>query len=158
MKSKKGIAIKLANKVSKLARDIINEHFLVEKEEGKVFFSTDIPINSLREIEIIIFQVEYNKELIYVAADVINVMVQKDPFIPPYVEKKLIPESYKNEPKRSWLLITNMQKVDKKFLDKCSVYYTDGRKEKVTDVLSTPRVNRAYFTWENNAIEDNLLI
>lgn len=157
MKSKKGIAIKLANKVSKLARDIINEHFLVEKEEGKVFFSTDIPINSLREIEKVIFQVEYNKKLIYVVADVINITVQKEPFIP-CIEKKLIPESYKNDPKRSWLLIKNMKKVDKEFVDKCIVYYTDGRKEKVADVLSKPRVNRAYFTWEDNRIQDNLLI
>ena len=50
----KGVALKIQNGVASAA-DIINTHFKKERHSGKVYFSTNVPFDKKRKLEVILF-------------------------------------------------------------------------------------------------------
>ena len=155
MNQHKGISLKLVNsKTGTSSKEIINSHYKIAKDKGSVWFSTAIQISTKRIIDKVLFVAHNGNEEVYVLADVIDIKVQKDPFI--VEEKDLIPANYQNEAKISWLLIKNMKKVDSQYADEATVYYTDGSEKKLRELMQQPRINRAYYTWIDSS-EDNLI-
>ncbi len=157
MDEHKGIALKLVNSKTGISnKEIINSHYKVAKDKGCVWFSTAIPISTKRTIDKVLFAAHNENEEIYVLADVIDIKVQKEPFI--VKEKELIPTNYQNEEKVSWILIKNMKKIDPNYVDDATVYYTDGSEKNLRTLLNQPRINRVYYSWVNsNDDQDNLI-
>lgn len=56
--------------------------------------------------------------------------------------KKLIPNEYQNEEKNSWLLISNIKKIEKEALKQ---YYAEVDGESLFDKVNNKRSNRLYF-------------
>lgn len=153
---KRGIAIKLVNsKGGTPAKEIINRHFKIQREKGSVWFSTAIPISTIRQIDEVLFVVSTEMGYLYVTADVLETKLGKEPF---YLKgsDELIPESYRGEKKKTWLHISNMKKVDNEYADKAIVYYQDGSEKIVPELMTLPRINRAYYTWSD--IDDEYVL
>lgn len=154
---KRGIAIKLINTQGGApAKEIINKHFKVQREKGSVWFSSAIPISTIRQINEVLFVVCTEVGYLYVTAEVLETKSRREPF---YLEgcDELIPESYRGEKKKTWLHISNMKKVNIEYADKAIIYYSDGSEKKVSELMTLPRTNRAYYTWSEIEDEDVLI-
>lgn len=157
----KCVALKIKNGVAQSGADIINIHYKKEKEAGKVYYSTNVPFDSKREMEKILFYFNHRGILKYVLADIIKCKFNKIPFTP-NDDCKYSPTQYQNIDKKSWFLIENMREVGADFINYCVVEYSNKGDEKLLDVINSKtgsRINRVYFNKlsENKNDEDILI-
>lgn len=155
----KCVALKIQNGIAYSGADIINTHFKKEKEVGQTYYSTNVPFDSRREMEKVLFFFIHQGIPRYVLADIIKSEFNKTPFTPDD-SCKYYPTQYHNIDKKSWFLIKNMKEVYQDFLDDCFVEYTNGTSEKLLDVInSQSRLNRVYFNKYSLSVDDeNILI
>lgn len=152
----KGVALKIQNGIVSAA-DIINTHFKKERHAGKVYFSTNVPFDKKRKLEIILFFFNYKGSIRYVLADVIQCEVNNIPFIPSD-SSDYSPEEYATVEKKSWFLIKQMREVDAAFIKECTVEYNTGNAKKLIDIIeSENRINRVYFNRPSENNEDILI-
>ena len=155
----KCVALKIQNGIAYSGADIINTHFKKEKEVGQTYYSKNVPFDSRREMEKVLFFFIHQGIPRYVLADIIKSEFNKTPFTPDD-SCKYSPTQYHNIDKKSWFLIKNMKEVYQDFLDDCFVEYTNGTSEKLLDVInSQSRLNRVYFNKYSLSVDDeNILI
>ena len=96
----KGVALKIQNGVASSAADIINTHFKKERHSGKVYFSTNVPFDKKRKLEVILFFFSHKGSIRYVLADVIQCEFNTISFIPSD-SSNYSPEEYATVEKKS---------------------------------------------------------
>ena len=153
----KGVALKIQNGVASSAADIINTHFKKERHSGKVYFSTNVPFDKKRKLEVILFFFSHKGSIRYVLADVIQCEFNTISFIPSD-SSNYSPEEYATVEKKSWFLINQMREVDIAFVKECTVEYNTGNAKKLIDIIeSENRINRVYFNRPSENNEDILI-
>lgn len=154
----KGVALKIQNNGAIVGADIINTHFKKERQNGRVYYSTNVPFDKRRKIEKILFFFNHKGKLRYVIGDIIRYEFNNNPFIP-NDSSKYSPEEYANVEKKSWFLIKGMKEVDNTFLEKCFVEYSTGESKKLIEIINhESRINRVYFNKISETMEDDVLI
>ncbi|MBD7916327.1 hypothetical protein H9660_14360 [Clostridium sp. Sa3CUN1] len=146
-KNNKMVAFRLKDNKSqnKKAIEIINTYY--EKSllnDGQTWYSTNNSIRNPKNIEKVIFFNNSDNEEFYYIADVVSGEKFKNKGIV-NVNMNLIPELYRNEPKKIWLLIENIKKIEKEELKK---YYTLKNEllfDKFSKELNSQRFNKIYF-------------
>ena len=78
----KCVALKIQNGIAYSGADIINTHFKKEKEVGQTYYSTNVPFDSRREMEKVLFFFIHQGIPRYVLADIIKSKFNKTPFTP----------------------------------------------------------------------------
>ena len=149
------VALKIKSGVVYSSADIINNHFKKQKEVGKVYYSTNVPFDTRREMEKVLFYFSHQGVIRYVLADIIKSEFNKSPFSP-NDSCKYSPAQYQNMDKKSWLLLENMREVQEDYLDDCFVEYTNGTSKKLVQIINSQnRLNRVYFNKISENIEDD---
>lgn len=152
---KKGVALKLRGIGGNTAADIVNIHFKKSKTCGKVYYSTNIMFDNSRKLDEVLLYFSHQNKQRYVTADILALDIKKTPFLPAD-SAQFSPEPYAEEKNRSWFLISNLKEI--KDIDNYLVTYSDGISKKLEDVISSPRLNRVYYSIHESSNDDDLLI
>ena len=99
----KCVALKIQNGIAYSGADIINTHFKKEKEVGQTYYSTNVPFDSRREMEKVLFFFIHQGIPRYVLADIIKSEFNKTPFTPD--DSHLYPKVYCFLYRKTFLLI-----------------------------------------------------
>lgn len=146
-----GLAIKLEKWGFKTPEQIMEEHINHISKANAVYFSTDLAIDQklCKQIDVALF---YNvKSDIYYLCDVARIEKRKvkgnrstmdNVFIPEDANVLSVP-AYAEEPRKTWILLTRIERIDKsKLIDWNTLTESVSVAEKVN---STGRFNRFYF-------------
>ena len=157
-----GIILKMENYQGVSPVKILNTHFRhAQEHEGLVYYSTDIMFNTYdskrkkpkaKPDSVIFFLKVAGKDGLsnmFVQADLVSWASGKDAFIPGDAST-FSPAAYVNEPKKTWLKLFNLRLVDTAYIDTLVFTGQNGQTRPLIDVISQPRVNRAY--WDDAAI------
>lgn len=168
------VAIKLQGDGSLTPAQVINEHYrFATANNGKVYFSTDIRFNLQKRNKIstaiLFFEIGQKDgvKMMYVRADIqsalnakncVKVSAQDGERIVPADSSQYSPERYRDELKRTWFLLENIQLVSESSLENLYTIGPYNITQKFTDVIKQERRNpRLYLTDEYTFREDDLI-
>lgn len=137
-----GLAIRIIE--NKKPEEIINYHYAKEMECSKVAFSSDLRVSKkqIGDLEklILFFKSKEDGKPVYVSADILDAISEKEPLIPTEY-KEYIPIPYIHEEKCTWFLIENITIINEDELNK----YIDKDGNSLINALKAPRFPRLYF-------------
>lgn len=168
------VAIKLQGDESLTPAQIINEHYrFATANDGKVYFSTDIRFNleKRRKISTAILFFEIGKKsdikMMYVRANIrralnakncTQVSIKEGERIVPTDSSHYSPERYRDELKRTWFLLENIQLVSESSLENLYTIGQDNIAQRFIDAIKQERRNpRLYLTDEYVPRDDDLI-
>lgn len=128
-----------------------NPHEIIEiylnnalENDNKIWYSTNIKMAVPKRIEKVLFFSNRENNEFYYIADVLDGIKGNDEKRIEEIKilEKSVPEEYKDEPRNSWLLIKNIEKIDKSDLKQ---YYAEKDDESLFSKINKKRINRVYF-------------
>lgn len=148
----KGIAINVSKFEGLSPIQIMNITIEKAKSEGAAWFSTDIrfSMDKLQQDACIFYIAEgKNNKFTFVMADMAQRITRNrdgKPFIPED-SARFSPELYKDEPKRSWILVKNFRLVTEDYMDSLLSFPEEGVEQvPVMQLIRKNRTNRFYWT------------